>query len=156
VLSIAPEGIFMTLIRDLKLATKLGLAFTLVLALAAAVDVFAIIKLAQVNSAATELSERWMPAMRVVQDLKAQIARVRTREFQYIISTDPKQMDQYDKVIANDLVDLGKMQDTRQADRHARGKSAVQRLPGHVGPLHGRRRQDPRRRRAGDDAAARR
>ncbi|HEX5344376.1 MAG TPA: methyl-accepting chemotaxis protein [Duganella sp.] len=102
----------MTLIRDLKLATKLGLAFALVLALAAAVDVFAIIKLAQVNSTAAELSERWMPAMRVVQDLKAQIARVRTREFQYIISTDPKQMDQYDKVIANDLVDLGKMQDT--------------------------------------------
>jgi len=102
----------MTLLRDLKLATKLGLAFALVLALAAAVDVFAIIKLAQVNSASTELSDRWMPAMRVVQDLKAQIARVRTREFQYIISTDPKQMDQYDKVIANDLVDLGKMQDT--------------------------------------------
>ncbi len=102
----------MNLLRDLKLATKLGLAFALVLTLAAAVDVFAIIKLAQVNSASTELSDRWMPAMRVVQDLKAQIARVRTREFQYIISTDPKQMDQYDKVIANDLVDLGKMQDT--------------------------------------------
>ncbi|MYM84910.1 methyl-accepting chemotaxis protein, partial [Duganella sp. FT50W] len=102
----------MTLLRDLKLATKLGLAFALVLTLAAAVDMFAIIKLAQVNSASTELSERWMPAMRVVQDLKAQIARVRTREFQYIISTDPKQMDQYDKVIANDLVDLRQMQDT--------------------------------------------
>ncbi|MYM34625.1 methyl-accepting chemotaxis protein [Duganella sp. FT94W] len=102
----------MTLLRDLKLATKLGLAFALVLALAAAVDVFAIIKLAQLNSASTELSDRWMPAMRVVQDLKAQIARVRTREFQYIISSDPKQMDQYDKVIANDLVDLRKMQDT--------------------------------------------
>ncbi|MGV7208351.1 methyl-accepting chemotaxis protein [Oxalobacteraceae bacterium A2-2] len=102
----------MTFLRDLKLATKLGLAFALVLALSAAVDVFAIIKLAQINEASTELSERWMPAMRVVQDLKAQIARVRTREFQYIISTDPKQMDQYDKVIANDLVDLGQMQDT--------------------------------------------
>ena len=102
----------MTLLRNLKLATKLGLAFALVLTLAAAVDVFAIIKLAQVNGASTELSDRWMPALRVVQDLKAQIARVRTREFQYIISTEPAQMDQYDKVIANDLVDLSKMQDT--------------------------------------------
>ena len=102
----------MTSLRNLKLATKLGLAFALVLALAAAVDIFAIVKLAQINSASTELSERWMPAMRVVQDLKAQIARVRTREFQYIISTDPAEMDKYDKVIANDLVDLRKMQDT--------------------------------------------
>ncbi|MPQ55733.1 methyl-accepting chemotaxis protein [Duganella sp. FT27W] len=96
----------------MKLATKLGLAFALVLVLAAAVDIFAIVKLAQLNRASTELSERWMPAMRVVQDLKAQIARVRTREFQYIISTDPAEMDKYDKVIANDLVDLRKMQDT--------------------------------------------
>ncbi|MET0268406.1 MAG: methyl-accepting chemotaxis protein [Duganella sp.] len=102
----------MTSLRDLKLATKLGLAFALVLVLAAAVDIFAIVKLAQINRASTELSERWMPAMRVVQDLKAQIARVRTREFQYIISTDPAEMDKYDKVIANDLVDLRKMQDT--------------------------------------------
>ncbi|TYQ04572.1 UNVERIFIED_ORG: methyl-accepting chemotaxis protein [Zoogloea ramigera] len=102
----------MTSLRDLKLATKLGLAFALVLLLAAAVDIFAIVKLAQLNRASTELSERWMPAMRVVQDLKAQIARVRTREFQYIISTDPAEMDKYDKVIANDLVDLRKMQDT--------------------------------------------
>jgi methyl-accepting chemotaxis protein len=68
-----------------------------------------------------------------VQDLKAQIARVRTREFS--TSFPPiRQMDQYDKVIANDLVDLGKMQDTYEVDRHARGKSAVQRVPGHVGP----------------------
>ncbi|MRX09051.1 methyl-accepting chemotaxis protein [Pseudoduganella sp. FT25W] len=96
----------------MKLATKLGLAFALVLTLAAAVAIFAIIKLAQVNGASTELSSRWMPAMRVVQDLKSQIARVRTREFQYIISNDAAQMDQYDKVIANDLVELGKMQDT--------------------------------------------
>ncbi|KQQ35962.1 chemotaxis protein [Duganella sp. Leaf126] len=102
----------MTSLRNLKLATKLGLAFALVLALAAAVDIFAIAKLAQINAASTELSDRWMPAMRVVQDLKAQIARVRTREFQYVISTDPAEMDKYDKVIANDLVDLEKMKST--------------------------------------------
>ncbi|TFW25302.1 methyl-accepting chemotaxis protein [Duganella callida] len=93
----------------MKLATKLGLAFAAVLVLTAGVDAFAIVKLAQVNGTSTELSDRWMPAMRVVQDLKAQIARVRTRELQYIISTDPAEMDKYDKVIANDLADLAKM-----------------------------------------------
>ncbi|MEV4779913.1 methyl-accepting chemotaxis protein [Burkholderia sp. LMU1-1-1.1] len=97
-------------LQDLKLATKLGMAFAAVLLLTAVVGMFSIAKLAQVNATASELSSRWMPAMRVVQDLKAQVARVRTREFQYIISGDPGEMDKYDKVIANDLVDLGKMQ----------------------------------------------
>ncbi|MTV37338.1 methyl-accepting chemotaxis protein [Duganella radicis] len=97
-------------LHDLKLATKLGVAFAAVLLLTAAVDVFAIVKLAQVNNTSTELSARWMPAMRVVQDLKAQIARIRTREFQYIISTEQTEMDKYDKVIAKDLEDLAGMQ----------------------------------------------
>jgi methyl-accepting chemotaxis protein len=97
-------------LQQLKLATKLGLAFAAVLLLTAIVGLFSIAQLAKVNATATELSERWMPATRVVQDLKSQIARVRTREFQYIISNDPAEMDKYDKVIANDLVDLAKMQ----------------------------------------------
>ena len=97
-------------LQDLKLATKLGMAFAAVLLLTAVVGMFSIAQLAQVNATAAALSSRWMPAMRVVQDLKAQVARVRTRELQYIISSDPKDMDKYDKVIANDLVDLGRMQ----------------------------------------------
>jgi methyl-accepting chemotaxis protein len=43
------------------------------------VGVFSILKLAQVNATAGELSSRWMPSMRAVQDIKSQIARVRTR-----------------------------------------------------------------------------
>ena len=97
-------------LHDLKLATKLGLAFAAVLILAACVGLFSIVQLAKVNQTASELSSRWMPSMRVVQDLKSQVARIRTRELQYIISTDPAEMDKYDKVIANDLVDLAKMQ----------------------------------------------
>jgi methyl-accepting chemotaxis protein len=97
-------------LHDLKLSTKLGLAFAAVLALTVFVGVFSIAKLAKVNDTADDLSSRWMPSMRVIQDIKSQIARVRTRELQYIISTETAEMDKYDKVIANDLVDLGKMQ----------------------------------------------
>ncbi len=98
-------------LHDLKLATKLACAFAAVLVLTVGVGIFSIVQLATVRTTASELSTRWMPSMRVVQDLKAQIARVRTREFQYIISTKPEEMDKYDQVIANDLVDLRKMQD---------------------------------------------
>jgi methyl-accepting chemotaxis protein len=100
----------MNWLRKRKLSTKLGLAFASVLALTVCVGVFSILKLAEVNRTANELSSRWMPSMRVIQDIKSQIARVRTREFQYIISTEQADMDKYDKVIAADLVDLGKMQ----------------------------------------------
>ncbi|WP_377703406.1 methyl-accepting chemotaxis protein [Pseudoduganella sp. UC29_71] len=100
----------MNWLRERKLSTKLGLAFASVLALTVCVGVFSILKLAEVNRTANELSSRWMPSMRVIQDIKSQIARVRTREFQYIISTEQADMDKYDKVIAADLVDLGKMQ----------------------------------------------
>ena len=97
-------------LHDLRLATKLGLAFAVVLMLTVFVGVFSIQKLAEVNHTANDLSARWMPSMRAVQDIKSQIARVRTRELQYIISSDPAEMEKYDKVIANDLVDLGNMQ----------------------------------------------
>ncbi|WBS03966.1 methyl-accepting chemotaxis protein [Pseudoduganella sp. SL102] len=94
-----------------KLSTKLGLAFAAVLLLTAVVGIFSINQLAKVNDTARGLSTRWMPAMRVIQDIKSQIARVRTRELQYIISDQVADLDKYDKVIANDLVDLKKMQD---------------------------------------------
>ncbi len=98
-------------LHELKLATKLSLAFAAVLVLTVGVGIFAIVQLSTVRTTASALSARWMPSMRVVQDLKSQVARIRTREFQYIISTKPEEMDKYDKVIAADLVDLRKMQD---------------------------------------------
>jgi methyl-accepting chemotaxis protein len=58
-----------------------------------------------------KLSHHWMPGIRVIEDIKSQIARIRTRELQYIISTEQTEMDKYDKVIAKDLDDLHKMQD---------------------------------------------
>ncbi|TFW25601.1 methyl-accepting chemotaxis protein [Duganella callida] len=94
----------------MPIATKLGLAFFVVLLMSAIVGVFSIFELSQVNEISTRLSSRWLPSVRVIEDIKSQVARVRTREFQYIISTDQAEMDKYDKVIAADLEDLQKMQ----------------------------------------------
>jgi methyl-accepting chemotaxis protein len=98
-------------LSERKLSTKLGLAFAAVLLLTAFVGLFSINQLSKVNDTTDDLSTRWMPAMRVIQDIKSQIARVRTRELQYIISDQASELDKYDKVIANDLVELKKMQD---------------------------------------------
>jgi hypothetical protein len=94
----------------MKIATKLGLSFCAVLLMTAIVGIFSIYELAKVNEISTRLSSRWLPSVRIIEDVKSQIARIRTREFQYIISSDPADMDKYDKVIASDLEDLKKMQ----------------------------------------------
>ena len=95
----------------LRLASKLGITFAAVLALTVLVGVFSIHQLAKVNDTSLRLSGHWMPGIRVIEDIKSQIARIRTRELQYIISSDQSEMDKYDKVIAQDLVDLKRMQD---------------------------------------------
>ncbi|MFS2213724.1 methyl-accepting chemotaxis protein [Telluria sp. Tellsp104] len=101
----------MRYLSSLRLATKLGIAFAAVLALTALVGGVAIWQLAQVNDTSMKLSSHWMPGIRVIEDIKSQIARIRTRELQYIISSEQTEMDKYDKVIAKDLDDLHEMQD---------------------------------------------
>ncbi len=95
----------------LRLASKLGITFAAVLALTVLVGVISIHQLAKVNDTSLRLSAHWMPGIRVIEDIKSQVARIRTRELQYIISSDPAEMDKYDKVIAKDLEDLQRMQD---------------------------------------------
>jgi len=97
--------------NSLRLGQKLGLAFSAVLALTVLVGVLSVWELAQVNNTSKRFSTRWMPSIRVIEDIKSQIARIRTRELQYIISSNVADMDKYDQVIAKDLVDLKKMQD---------------------------------------------
>jgi methyl-accepting chemotaxis protein len=101
----------MKFLTNLRLSMKLGGAFAAVLALTAVVGIVAIWQLAQVNDTSMKLSSHWMPSIRVIEDIKSQIARIRTRELQYILSNEQSEMDKYDKVIAKDLDDLHKMQD---------------------------------------------
>jgi methyl-accepting chemotaxis protein len=101
----------MKFLTNLRLAVKLGSAFAAVLALTVIVGIVAIWQLAQVNDTSMKLSSHWLPGIRVIEDIKSQIARVRTRELQYILSTQAAEMDKYDGVIAKDLEDLRKMQD---------------------------------------------
>jgi methyl-accepting chemotaxis protein len=95
----------------LRLASKLGITFAAVLALTVLVGLISIRELSKVNETTQRLSAHWMPGIRVIEDIKSQIARIRTRELQYIISSEQSEMDKYDKVIEQDLADLKRMQD---------------------------------------------
>jgi methyl-accepting chemotaxis protein len=68
----------MKVFQNMRLATKLGMAFSVLLLLSACIGIGAIIGLGAVNNTAAALSSNWMPSMRVIQDIKSQVARIRT------------------------------------------------------------------------------
>ena len=63
----------------LRLASKLGITFAAVLALTVLVGLISIRELAKVNDTTQRLASHWMPGIRVIEDIKSQIARIRTR-----------------------------------------------------------------------------
>ncbi|KPX27039.1 Methyl-accepting chemotaxis protein [Pseudomonas syringae pv. delphinii] len=69
---------------DLKISTKLITSFLVVLLLTAAMGVFAIIQLGQVNQAAQDIKENWMPSMRAASGMRFYAANYRLKENRHI------------------------------------------------------------------------
>jgi methyl-accepting chemotaxis protein len=96
----------MKLFYDLRIANKLMVAFGAVLALTAALGMFALFQLATVNQAATDIDQKWLPSVRAVLEMKAATGRHRSVVLQTIISDDSAKMDQYEKRIGDFAADF--------------------------------------------------
>src|SRR5256885_17233270 len=73
--------------RNLKISSKLLLAFVAVLALTTFVGLYAVLQLSRINQASIDIATRWMPSSRMLLDIRATTARYRVNELQYLIST---------------------------------------------------------------------
>jgi methyl-accepting chemotaxis protein len=93
---------------DLKIAAKLIVAFVVVLLLTAALGVFAIIQLARVNAASTELATNWMPSIKAASDMKYDLARLRAGTGQLILANDSSSREYFSKSVNNTLEQLAK------------------------------------------------
>ena len=91
---------------NLRLFSKLMLSFALVLALCLGLGIFSIIQLAKVNQTSTDLETNWMPSVRVLLEMKYDIARYRAQEAQHIMSTTEADMDKYEKKMAEHSASL--------------------------------------------------
>ncbi|WP_317202176.1 methyl-accepting chemotaxis protein [Janthinobacterium sp.] len=91
---------------NLKIATKLMISFAAVLALCIGLGVFSIVQLAKVNQTSTDLERNWMPSVRVLLEMKNEVARYRSQELQHIISTDAADMTKYEKKMTEILDSL--------------------------------------------------
>ncbi|MGH8808788.1 MAG: methyl-accepting chemotaxis protein [Noviherbaspirillum sp.] len=87
--------------HDLRLATKLAIAFASVLVLTLIVGVFSIVQLAKVNAGGTEIAHIWMPSVRYLLEVKAGIARHRSQSLQHLLSDDEVQKGGYEKSLAD-------------------------------------------------------
>jgi len=69
---------------NLKIATKLISSFLIVLVLTAAMGVFAIYQLGQVNQTATDLGTNWMPSIRIASGMRFYAASYRIKEYRHL------------------------------------------------------------------------
>ncbi|MBT2341618.1 MULTISPECIES: methyl-accepting chemotaxis protein [Pseudomonas] len=96
---------------DLRIATKLVTSFLVVLALTAAMGVFSIIQLGEVNGTTQEMRDNWMPSMRAAAGMRFYGANYRLKENRHI-SADS---DQERATLEQEADESRKAFETRQA-----------------------------------------
>ncbi|HEY4317802.1 MAG TPA: methyl-accepting chemotaxis protein [Herbaspirillum sp.] len=75
---------------NLKIAKKLILSFVAVLTLTAILGALSIVQIIKVNKASSDISTNWLPALRVLSDLKMTMSRMRSAEYSHIVFSDEK------------------------------------------------------------------
>lgn len=85
---------------NLRLSTKLVVAFMVIAALAAATGLFAIDRLARVNSTTAELESRLLPVTELDATINDNLQRLRRNELQHILTASPDGMFQREQQIA--------------------------------------------------------
>ena len=87
--------------RNLKISSKLLLAFLAVLALTTFVGLYAVMRLSQINQASVDIATRWMPSSRMLLTIRATTARYRANELQYLISTSDQDIKAFDAIMSD-------------------------------------------------------
>ena len=85
----------------MKVAHRLIVGFSTVLALTVILGVFSIIQLERVNQTSTEMEVNWLPSTRIAGDINTATSDFRIKELQHILSTDEKDMARYEKMMAD-------------------------------------------------------
>ncbi|WP_285425497.1 MULTISPECIES: methyl-accepting chemotaxis protein [unclassified Pseudomonas] len=108
-------------LRNLTIARRAGLGFTLISLLVALLGWFALSQMSTIRQSEVAVESNWMPSMRLVNDIREAMLRIRTISLRMALDTDPKnvstykgQMDARAKVLADKLASLDTFVDTPQ------------------------------------------
>jgi len=93
---------------DLKVSTKLAIAFLSVICLTTILGCFAIFQLSKSNGLTAEMGGNWMPSIQFASAMNTNTSDVRIAEVQHVLSTSKEDMDKYEKDFANVVVSFRK------------------------------------------------
>jgi len=106
-------------LRNLTIARRAGLGFTLISLLVALLGWFALSQMSTIRQSEVAVESNWMPSMRLVNDIREAMLRIRTISLRMALDPDAKnvsvyksQMDARAKVLADKLSGLDKFIDT--------------------------------------------
>ncbi len=106
-------------LRNLTIARRAGLGFTLISLLVALLGWFALAQMSNIRQSEVAVENNWMPSMRLVNDIREAMLRIRTISLRMTLDSDPNnvsvykgQMDARTKVLNDKLTTLDKFIDT--------------------------------------------
>ncbi|WP_434677158.1 methyl-accepting chemotaxis protein [Pseudomonas sp. R1-18] len=82
-------------LRKLTIARRAGLGFTLISLLVAVLGWFALVQMSAIRQSEVEVETNWLPSMRVVNDIREIMLRVRTISLRLALDNDPKNVPTY-------------------------------------------------------------
>ncbi|KPC33742.1 Methyl-accepting chemotaxis protein [Pseudomonas syringae pv. cilantro] len=98
-------------VRTLTIARRAGLGFTLISLLVALLGWFALVQMSTIRQSEVAVETNWLPSMRVVNDIREIMLRVRTISLRMALDTDPASIPTYRGQLDVRLGDLNKKLD---------------------------------------------
>jgi len=91
---------------NLKIANKLLVSFSAVLALSVLLGLFSIVQLERVNQTSTDMESNWMPSIAFASDMNTNISDLRVAELEHTLSTNERDMAAAEKQLAAVMADF--------------------------------------------------
>ncbi|MBK1888627.1 MCP four helix bundle domain-containing protein [Undibacterium sp. 14-3-2] len=85
----------MSFFYDLKISVKLLISSLCLLLITIFIGIFSVTELAQVNTAARDLGENWMPSVKAAMGIKERVSRIRSQEAQMVFAENPEEVEKY-------------------------------------------------------------
>lgn len=105
----------MNFFRQLKIATKLGLGFFLILALMTFLGLMALSEMSKVNDQSTDIAKNWMPSINFVNQMNTATSDYRIAELQHVLASKPEQMAKFEQDMQSALATINKNRDSYAA-----------------------------------------
>lgn len=98
-------------LRNLTIARRAGLGFTLISLLVALLGWFAMVQMSTIRQSEVAVETNWLPSMRVINDIRENMLRIRTISLRLALDPDPKNIPTYRSQLDTRTQDLNKKLD---------------------------------------------